>query len=89
MNKGRDIWIATLEFLFKHAMKLVDYKNEIIRTSVDKTQYLTDEEVMQEAENVNIITDRTNESIDEICKLIDCVYKYRYKNNNSPFGVDK
>lgn len=71
---NKDIWILTLNFLFERATSLVHQKDKAINLNVEN---LTKEELK------NFIEEE-NKQIEELCKLINYVYKYQYRKEN-PF----
>lgn len=71
---NKDIWILTLNFLFERATSLVRQKDKAINPNVEN---LTKEELK------NFIEEE-NKQIEELCKLINYVYKYQYRKEN-PF----
>lgn len=71
---NKDIWILTLNFLFERATSLVRQKDKAINLNVEN---LTKEELK------NFIEEE-NKQIEELCKLINYVYKYQYRKEN-PF----
>lgn len=70
----KDIWILTLNFLFERATSLVHQKDKVANLNVEN---LTKEELK------NFIEEE-NKQIEELCKLINYVYKYQYRKEN-PF----
>lgn len=70
----KDIWIRTLNFLFERATSLVHQKDKVVNLNVEN---LTKEELK------NFIEEE-NKQIEELCKLINYVYKYQYRKEN-PF----
>lgn len=70
----KDIWILTLNFLFERTTSLVHQKDKVVNLNVEN---LTKEELK------NFIEEE-DKQIEELCKLINYVYKYQYRKEN-PF----
>ena len=70
----KDLWILTLNFLFERAASLIHQKDKVVNLNVEN---LTIEELR------NFIEEKDRQ-IEEICKLINYVYKYQYRKEN-PF----
>lgn len=74
----KDIWILTLNFLFERATSLIHQKNKQVAKVIDlNVENLTKEELR------NFIEEE-NKQIEELCKLINYVYKYQHRKEN-PF----
>lgn len=71
---NKDIWILTLNFLFERVTSLIHQKDKVVNLNVEN---LTKEELK------NFIEEE-NKQIEELCKLINYVYKYQYRKEN-PF----
>lgn len=71
---NKDIWILTLNFLFERATSLVHQKDKVVNLNVEN---LTKEELKN-------FVEEENKQIEELCKLINYVYKYQYRKEN-PF----
>jgi len=75
---NKDIWILTLNFLFERATSLIHQKNKQVAKVIDlNVENLTKEELR------NFIEEE-NKQIEELCKLINYVYKYQHRKEN-PF----
>lgn len=75
---NKDIWILTLNFLFERATSLIHQKNKQVAKVIDlNVENLTKEELR------NFIEEK-NKQIEELCKLINYVYKYQHRKEN-PF----
>lgn len=75
---NKDIWILTLNFLFERATSLIHKKNKQVAKVIDlNVENLTKEELR------NFIEEE-NKQIEELCKLINYVYKYQHRKEN-PF----
>lgn len=70
----KDIWVLTLNFLFERVTSLVHQKDKVVNLNVEN---LTKEELK------NFIEEE-DKQIEELCKLINYVYKYQYRKEN-PF----
>ena len=75
---NKDIWILTLNFLFERATSLIHQKNKQVAKVIDlNVENLTKEELRNSIEE-------ENKQIEELCKLINYVYKYQHRKEN-PF----
>lgn len=75
---NKDIWILTLNFLFERVTSLIHQKNKQVAKVIDlNVENLTKEELR------NFIEEE-NKQIEELCKLINYVYKYQHRKEN-PF----
>lgn len=70
---NKDIWILTLNFLFERAASLIHQKDKQVAKVVDLN-----------VEELRNFIEEKNKQIEEICKLINYVYKYQYRKEN-PF----
>lgn len=70
---NKDIWILTLNFLFERATSLIHQKDKQVAKVVDLN-----------VEELRNFIEEENKQIEEICKLINYVYKYQYRKEN-PF----
>lgn len=70
---NKDIWILTLSFLFERATSLIHQKDKQVAKVVDLN-----------VEELRNFIEEENKQIEEICKLINYVYKYQYRKEN-PF----
>lgn len=75
---NKDYWVLTLNFLFERATSLIHQKNKQIDKLLDRNIGSMD------VEELNAFVKEQDKKIEEICKLIDYVYKYQYRNEN-PF----
>lgn len=75
---NRDYWVLTLSFLFERVTSLIHQKNKQIDKFFDRNIGSMD------VEELNAFVKDQDKRIDEICKLIDYVYKYQYRKEN-PF----
>lgn len=70
---NKDIWILTLNFLFERVTSLIHQKDNQVAKVVDLN-----------VEELRNFIEEENKQIEEICKLINYVYKYQYRKEN-PF----
>lgn len=75
---NKDIWILTLNFLFERVTSLIHQKDKQVTKMVDP--YLLD----GTKEELRNFIEEKNKQIEELCKLINYVYKYQYRKEN-PF----
>ena len=75
---NKDIWILTLNFLFERVTSLKHQKDKQVAKMVDP--YLLD----GTKEELRNFIEEKDRQIEEICKLINYVYKYQYRKEN-PF----
>lgn len=72
----KDIWILTLNFLFECATSLINQKDK----QIDKI-FNSDIEHMGRDE-LEVFAENLDSQIEEICDLIEYVYKYKHKKEN-------
>ena len=77
MNNN-DYWVLTLNFLFERATSLIHRKDKQITKFLDKNIG------SMSREELETFMEEIDSQIEEICKLINYVYKYQYRNEN-PF----
>lgn len=75
---NKDYWILTLNLLFERASFLIKQKDTQVNKMLNNnTEYM-------DVDELNVFTENIDSKIDEICGLIEYVYKYRHKKEN-PF----
>ena len=69
---NKDYWVLTLNFLFERVTSLIHQKNKQIDKLLDRNIGSMD------VEELNAFVKEQDKKIEEVCKLIDYVYKYQY-----------
>lgn len=78
MMNNKDCWILTLNLLFERATSLIHRKDKQITKFLDKNIGSMD------CEELETFMEEIDSQIEEICKLIEYIYEYKYKRKN-PF----
>ena len=73
MNNNNDCWILTLNFLFEREVSLINQKDkQIDKIFNDDTECIGRDEL-------EVFTENLDSQVEEICDLIEHVYKYKHK----------